>query len=56
MFPTTLKRLLIVACCIGPIVAQTLPSDQALFQAVQPSAATDVERLIGLGVNVMAVN
>ena len=56
MFPTTLKRLLIVACCIGSIVGQALRSDQALFQAVQQSGATEVERLISLGANVNVVN
>ena len=56
MFPITLRRLSIVACCIGPIVAQTLPSDQALFQAVQQSGAAEVKRLIDLGANVNAVN
>jgi ankyrin repeat protein len=56
MFPTTLRRLLIVAGYIGPIVGQTLPPDQALFQAVQRSGAIEVKRLIDLGASVNAVN
>jgi len=54
--PTTLRWLLIIACCIGPSVAQTLPSEQALFQAVQQSGAAEVKRLVDLGANVNAVN
>lgn len=56
MFPITLRRLSLVACCIGTLVAQTLPSDQALFQAIQQSGAAEVKRLIDLGANVNAVN
>jgi ankyrin repeat protein len=47
---------LIVVGCIGPLVAQTPPPDQALFQAVQQAGATEVKRLLDLGANVNAVN
>ncbi|HSP66111.1 MAG TPA: ankyrin repeat domain-containing protein, partial [Bryobacteraceae bacterium] len=56
MFSATVRRLLMVAGGLASAVAQTLPPDQALFQAVQQSSATEVERLVKLGANVNAVN
>jgi len=56
MFWATLGRFVIVAGCLCPILAQTPPPDQALFQAVQQSALTEVRHLLDLGANVNAVN
>lgn len=48
--------LLIVAGFIGRATAQPVPSERALFQAVQQGSAIEVSRLLDLGANVNAVN
>jgi len=48
--------LLMVTGLMGPIMAQSVPPDLALFQAVQQSSVADVKRLLDLGANVNAVN
>ena len=49
-------RLLMVTGLLGPILAQSVPPDLALFQAVQQASVADVKRLLDLGANVNAVN